>query len=130
MGRSVPTVAYGLDRRPMEHVRSGDVGVPADPVGSFVGVGIPTIRRHAAVIWAYGLHWLSPPIRDVLPCRKCQARVLPQRDANTPENARPPASERAPAAQEAPCDWQVDIYRGAPAVTVWEGGTLLEDGGV
>ena len=36
MGRSVPTVAYGLDRRPMEHVRASDVGVPADPVGSFV----------------------------------------------------------------------------------------------
>jgi len=36
MGRAVPTVAYGLDRRPMEHVRAGAVGVPADPVGSFV----------------------------------------------------------------------------------------------
>jgi len=38
MGRAVPTVAYSLDRRPMEHVRAGDVGVPADPVGSFVQI--------------------------------------------------------------------------------------------
>jgi len=30
--------------------------------GAFAGgVGMPTIRRHAAVIWAFGLHWL--PLR-------------------------------------------------------------------
>jgi len=79
----VPTVAYGLERRPMEHVRAGDAAVPKDRVGSFVGVGIPTIRRHGAVIWVYGLHWLSLPMRDSWPCRKFLVGVMPQRDART-----------------------------------------------
>ena len=67
----------------MEHVRAGDAAVPEDRVGSFVGVGIPTIRRHGAVIWVYGLHWLTLSIRDSWPCRKCQAGVMPQKDART-----------------------------------------------
>jgi len=128
-GCAVMKVAYGLERRPMEHVRAGDVAVPADWVGSFVGEGIPTIRRHAAVIWAYGLHWLSLPVRDVMPCRECQTQVILQRDANSPENTRPQASEHAPAAQKAACHWLVDMYWGAAAVTVREGDALLENGG-
>jgi len=125
---AVQTVAYVLDRRPMENVKAGSVAVPSDRVGSFVGVGIPTIRRHAVVFWAYGLHCLSLPVRDVMPCRECQTQGVMQRNANIPEKTRPQASEHAPAAREAACHWLVDVYGGA-SVTVREGDALLHHGG-
>jgi len=113
----------------MEQVRAGDVAVTADRVGSCVGVGIPTIRRHAAVIWAYGLHCLSLPVRDVMPCRECQTQGVLQRDASSPENTRPQASEHAPAAREAACHWLGNMCGGAASVAVREGDALLDHGG-
>jgi len=106
-----------------------EVSVSEQRMGSYVGVGIPTIRRQAAVIWAYGLHCLSLPVRDVMPCRECQTQGVLQREANIPENTRPQASEHAPAAREAACHWLVDMYGGAASVTVREGAALLDHGG-
>ena len=83
MGRAVPTVAYGLDRRPMEHVKAGDVGVPADRVGSFVG---PDRQRFpnsqfrlltgckARHVYAYNFPWSCTPLRPTVEARRQRGR--------------------------------------------------------
>jgi len=49
---------YGLERRPMEHVRAGDAAVPEDPVGSFVRTAV---CRHSRLALLF-----APPRNTVL----------------------------------------------------------------